>query len=181
MLIEDGTISGMNATLGELLPAHFLEAGVNMAYENVTLAQILGMLSGLANGPPDQWAYDYYNNRWDNITAQRGACARDALRSTPQSTPGTSFIYSNWGYIVVGHIIEELTGESWETILRQRLFAPLGIDLNEDLDTFTGMSTAPGDPRVPETSSAQKSSAKSTLVTETGHDKWEFHFGIHDF
>jgi CubicO group peptidase (beta-lactamase class C family) len=34
--------------------------------------------------------------------------AEAALLSSPVDTPGMTFLYSNWGYVVAGHIIEEL-------------------------------------------------------------------------
>jgi len=35
--------------------------------------------------------------------------------------------YNNLMYVVSGHLIETITGQSWEENVRQRLFAPLGI------------------------------------------------------
>jgi CubicO group peptidase (beta-lactamase class C family) len=43
-------------------------------------------------------------------------------------TPGTTFSYSNTGYLVLGLIVEEASGERYETYLREQVFAPLGMD-----------------------------------------------------
>jgi CubicO group peptidase (beta-lactamase class C family) len=39
--------------------------------------------------------------------------------------PGTQFNYSNSGYILLGYIIEKVTGKPYELIVRQQIFAPL--------------------------------------------------------
>jgi CubicO group peptidase (beta-lactamase class C family) len=42
--------------------------------------------------------------------------------------PGTRFEYSNLGYALLGRIIAAVTGDSYETAIRQMLLAPLGLD-----------------------------------------------------
>lgn len=41
--------------------------------------------------------------------------------------PGTRFAYSNFGYCVLGRIIEQLTGESYENHVKKNVLAPMGI------------------------------------------------------
>ena len=41
--------------------------------------------------------------------------------------PGTKFRYSNSGYIVLGYIIEKVTGKSYEDELKEKIFNPLGM------------------------------------------------------
>ncbi|MFD1718081.1 serine hydrolase domain-containing protein [Georgenia deserti] len=41
--------------------------------------------------------------------------------------PGTDFSYSNTGYIVLGMMLEELTGRSVSDLLEERVFAPAGM------------------------------------------------------
>jgi CubicO group peptidase (beta-lactamase class C family) len=41
--------------------------------------------------------------------------------------PGTRFVYSNFGYDVLGRIIERVTGQSYETYVTQSLLGPAGI------------------------------------------------------
>src|SRR3954467_9532037 len=40
---------------------------------------------------------------------------------------GATMSYCNSGYTVLGRILEVLRGQTWDTILRERLFAPLGL------------------------------------------------------
>lgn len=41
--------------------------------------------------------------------------------------PGTRFAYSNFGYCVLGRIIEQTTGESYEAYVKKAVLAPMGI------------------------------------------------------
>lgn len=50
------------------------------------------------------------------------------LANAPESEPGTTYSYSNAGYVVAGAMLEQATGESWETLLAREVFEPLGID-----------------------------------------------------
>jgi CubicO group peptidase (beta-lactamase class C family) len=41
--------------------------------------------------------------------------------------PSTRYRYSNTNYIILGAILEEVTGKPYETLLRDRIFGPLGM------------------------------------------------------
>lgn len=41
--------------------------------------------------------------------------------------PGTKYAYSNFGYCVLGRIIEKVTGMSYEKYVQQHVFAPMGV------------------------------------------------------
>ncbi len=41
--------------------------------------------------------------------------------------PGTKFAYSNSGYILLGAILEQVSGQSYERLLQERIFDPLGM------------------------------------------------------
>lgn len=45
--------------------------------------------------------------------------------STLQFIPGEKFAYSNSGYFLLGHLIEEVTGKSYETVLQEQILDPL--------------------------------------------------------
>ncbi|MBK8583427.1 MAG: beta-lactamase family protein [Flavobacteriales bacterium] len=47
--------------------------------------------------------------------------------STLAFTPGERFAYSNSGYMVLGAIVERITGMSYEQALQERIFTPLGM------------------------------------------------------
>jgi CubicO group peptidase (beta-lactamase class C family) len=51
-----------------------------------------------------------------------------ALMQRPlESQPGERFNYTNAGYFVLGHLIQKLTGQSYETFVRENIFTPLGM------------------------------------------------------
>jgi D-alanyl-D-alanine carboxypeptidase len=54
-----------------------------------------------------------------------GADHIEALQSSPwMNEPGEGFSYSNAGYVVLGMVLEEVTGRSVEHLLERRVFAP---------------------------------------------------------
>jgi CubicO group peptidase (beta-lactamase class C family) len=66
-------------------------------------------------------------------TARAPACrsireAVDRICATPLAAPpGTRVEYSDLGFIVLGHLVERLSGESLGGFLRRHVFAPLGM------------------------------------------------------
>jgi len=51
-----------------------------------------------------------------------------ALMQRPlESQPGERFNYTNSGYLVLGHLIQRLTGQSYETFIRENILMPLAM------------------------------------------------------
>ena len=51
-----------------------------------------------------------------------------AFRDLPSPTrPGEAFAYNNSGYLLLGAIIEQVTGKSWHEAIRERIARPLGL------------------------------------------------------
>lgn len=48
--------------------------------------------------------------------------------STLQFKPGEKFAYSNSGYILLGYIIEKVTGKTYEQVLQENIFTPLRMN-----------------------------------------------------
>jgi len=44
-----------------------------------------------------------------------------------QFEPGAKFAYSNSGYFLLGALLEEISGKTYEQLLQQRIFGPLGM------------------------------------------------------
>ena len=44
--------------------------------------------------------------------------------------PGTKFSYNNSGYYLLGMILEKVSGKSYETLLKERIYEPLGMKLS---------------------------------------------------
>lgn len=56
-----------------------------------------------------------------------------SMMSEPlQFTPGTRAAYSNFGYILLGRIIEKVTGESYETWVKANVLSPVGADAMQE-------------------------------------------------
>src|SRR5215216_3268179 len=52
----------------------------------------------------------------------------DSFKDQPmQFAPGTRWAYNNSGYVLLGAIIEQLSGLSYAQFVQQRIFAPLGM------------------------------------------------------
>ena len=51
----------------------------------------------------------------------------DLRDATLVSSPGAAFHYSNANYLVLGQVIEEVSGESYGEYVRTHIFEPLGM------------------------------------------------------
>jgi N-acyl-D-amino-acid deacylase len=56
-----------------------------------------------------------------------GAVIRYMLGQPLDFDPGTRYAYSNFGYCVLGRVIERVSGQSYEEFVRKRILAPIGI------------------------------------------------------
>jgi CubicO group peptidase (beta-lactamase class C family) len=45
----------------------------------------------------------------------------------PVASPGSTFAYLNFGYVALAHVIETVTGQSYEQVVRNELLLPAGI------------------------------------------------------
>jgi len=59
--------------------------------------------------------------------AKADAVLRYMLGQRLQSDPGSTFAYSNFGYCVLGRVIEKTTGGPYEKYVREKVLAPAGI------------------------------------------------------
>jgi len=123
MLVDEGKLS-WRTTISEVFPE--LQESMNPAWRLVTLEQLLTHRSGApANPPVDLWAEALEQK--GTPTEQRLAIARGTIALPPQEPRGKKFIYSNEGYAIAGAMMERVTGSSWEDLMRDRLFEPLGL------------------------------------------------------
>lgn len=63
-----------------------------------------------------------------NTTADLLALMRDR---PVRGEPGTVWEYNNGGYVIIGAIIEQVTGKPWHEAVTQRIARPLGLDTLE--------------------------------------------------
>lgn len=96
------------------------------AYGEVTLAHLLSHRAGLAaNAAPALNLRLIVSG--EPVTAQRRMLLTEALKVPPTAAPGVAFLYSNLGYVIVGALLEERIGKSWEELVRDEVLAPLGL------------------------------------------------------
>ncbi len=90
--------------------------------ETITVEQLLNHTSGIVSytGKPDfptKMRTDMKPMEIIHLTS------KDSL----QFKPGTKWNYNNTGYIILGYIIEKLSGKTYEEYVQQYLFAPAGM------------------------------------------------------
>lgn len=125
VLVDEGKLS-WDTTLEQALPR--AAAKMNPAFKPVTLAQLLrhraGLASFTAGGSPD---FQLLKDLKGTAQERRAAFARELLSRDPALPPGEKFYYSNAGYAVAAAIAEQSAGKPWEELMRERVFAPLGM------------------------------------------------------
>ncbi|KTD22053.1 beta-lactamase [Legionella lansingensis] len=91
-------------------------------WQNVTIRQLLSHSSGI---PQHQGPYLPWENIW-----------RVMANKPMQFSPGTAVKYNNFGYIVLGRVIEKVSQQNLGTYLEQTIFSPLHM-------TQTGFPASP--------------------------------------
>ncbi len=99
-----------------------LKGQVHPAYHRATLWQLLTHRAGVPANAKDWSAHGNLG-----LSSRRLKLLKDNLQEKPSAGEG-AFLYSNLGYMAAGCIAEKLSGETWETLVRTRLFLPLGMD-----------------------------------------------------
>ena len=121
VLVEDGVFPrGWKTTIVDVFPE--LLGEIDPDYHAVDLFRLVRMTGGIRPNAADWWAHQ----EQPNIIERRYAILRDNLMEPPAGPMG-KFLYSNLGYMIAGAMAERRTGESWEVLMEEHLFAPLGI------------------------------------------------------
>jgi len=106
--------------------------------DTITIAQLLDMRSGLAGYDLDSSflrAVDHDPARiWSPDDVLAIGFSKPALLP-----PGTAFDYSNTNYILLGLVMEHVTGKTASELFKERLFDPLGLE-NTTLPTLDDAS-----------------------------------------
>lgn len=61
-----------------------------------------------------------------------------ARAAAPAFAPGTRYAYSNTGYVLLALVVERVAGRRFADVLRERVFAPLGMARTVALDAAAG-------------------------------------------
>jgi beta-N-acetylhexosaminidase len=111
MMVDEGLLS-----LDDPVRQHIPEWRGTPAKESVTLRNLLLHNSGLAA----------YGPLWRELRGREHYRRRLAAMSL-EYQPGTRTLYSDFGIILLGLIIEQVSGRPLDVLLEERVFAPLGM------------------------------------------------------
>jgi uncharacterized protein YbbC (DUF1343 family)/CubicO group peptidase (beta-lactamase class C family) len=110
LLVEQGKIK-----LGDPV-AKYLPSFAQNGKDRITVEHLLLHTGGLVADDP---LTDYKGGRADAFAHI------DAL--VPQSEPGERFLYSDVGYIVLGELVEKISGQPLDAFARDHFYGPLGM------------------------------------------------------
>ncbi len=112
MLVEEGKIR-----LDDPLTKYF--PGAPAVWKQVTIRELLSHTAGFTDYPKS------FDMRRDYTEAQM----LKIVEAIPLAyAPGTSWSYSNLGYLTLGILIHKVTGEFYGNFLQERIFRPLGMN-----------------------------------------------------
>lgn len=110
ILAEQGKLS-----LDDAVSRHIAEFAAE-GKQSITVRQLLTHQAGLV---PDNPLRDYFHGvdrAWERILALR-----------PHVEPGTRFVYSDVGFLVLGELVRQVSGQSIGEFSGQHIFQPLGM------------------------------------------------------
>jgi len=116
-LVQEGKLD-LEASLADLLPYYRKDTG-----SRVTLHQLLNHTSGI----PSYTGLPRFREAAREPHEVR-EFVTDYCSGDLEFEPGSEFRYNNSGYFLLGAILEQVTGQPYEQVLRERILAPLGMD-----------------------------------------------------
>lgn len=116
-LVERGKLA-WDDKLGKYLPDYPNKE----AAEKVTIRQMVEFTSGIG---------DFFGKKYEATPKERIRTISDYLPLFADQPlafePGTKNVYSNGGYIVLGAIIEKITGQTYYDYVRENIYKPAGM------------------------------------------------------
>ncbi|WP_194398104.1 serine hydrolase domain-containing protein [Microbacterium atlanticum] len=114
-LVGEGSV-GLDDTISTWVP------GVPNG-DQITIRQLLNHTSGLADG---------FTSPTVQAQVPSGCTVNELLTAEalfePVAAPGERWSYSNYGYNLLGRVVEIVTGQDLNTALQERIATPLGLD-----------------------------------------------------
>ena len=123
-LVEEGVLD-WSTTLQDVFGS---DVSIQEDYQSVTMEMLLSHRAGTWGSFAEH--RDTWQMMWadGDVMEQRQSVVEDVLSEEPEVPPGSTYLYSNAGYVIAGASLERLTGTSWETLMNNRLFGPLEMD-----------------------------------------------------
>jgi CubicO group peptidase (beta-lactamase class C family) len=123
-LIQEGRI-GLDTPLADCVRSRQFHFG-----SAVTIGQLLNHTAGIADYCSEELGTDYAA-LWRERPCYRMTSVRDFLplfEDAPmKAQPGQGFLYCNSGFVLLGLVIEELTGRDFRDVIAERIFRPCGM------------------------------------------------------
>ncbi len=125
-LVQTGKIK-LDAAITTYLPDYRKDNG-----DRITIHNLLTHTSGIPNltNIPGFWS-DSIRNRYTMDHLIYTFCAGDL-----EFEPNAEYRYSNSNYMILGAIIEQVTGQTYEEVLQENILEPLGME-NTGMGDFT--------------------------------------------
>jgi len=115
-LVETGKVR-LDDPISQYYPA------APQAWSKVTLRHLLSHQSGIYNYT-DGMAAD---PAWFEVSRTPRELVALSHDKPLQFSPGTNFRYTNTGYVLLGMVIEQASGQSYASYLKDHIFEPLGM------------------------------------------------------
>ncbi|HSA50063.1 MAG TPA: serine hydrolase domain-containing protein [Yinghuangia sp.] len=124
-LADEGRIA-LEDTVERWLPG--VVTGNGNDGSRITVRQLLQHTSGLPQVfdlPGGESAAEFLRHRYDSHTPEH--ILRLAMNHPPSTAPGTRWEYSNTNYVLLGMIVERVTGKSWAYEVMRRILVPMSL------------------------------------------------------
>ena len=122
-LVEQGKLA-WTTTVADVFPRD----SISPEFRAVTIDLLLSHHGGIsAFDDTDDKDFKSIPRLSGTPTERRAQFTAWVLRGKPAVPVGRG-LYSNGGYTIAGAIAERVTGESWESLVRERVFNPLGLE-----------------------------------------------------
>lgn len=126
-LAQDGRLD-LDAKAFTLLDIDLEKADPRLV--DITIRQLLQHTGGWdreKSGDPMFRPFDIASELGVPLPPDPSAIIRFMVRRPLDTDPGTRHAYSNFGYCVLGRVIEKITGEPYEVHVRKSVLTPMGI------------------------------------------------------
>ena len=129
LLVQQGKLS-LDARLGDLLDAYSKAHGkpLDPSLRELTVRRLLAHRAGL----PTNGFNDPVNGLFSGLAIRRVGGSADFFNYLDAGDAGhssgkTDFVYSNVSYLLLGMVIEAVSGEDYKDFCEKNIFAPLGV------------------------------------------------------
>jgi CubicO group peptidase (beta-lactamase class C family) len=122
-LLDQGKIKLEDKVFGDgaLLGKTYGTKAYGLHITDITVDELLHHTSG-------GWTNDVNDPMFTNPTMTAAQLITWTLDNRPlDNVPGTAYAYSNFGYCILGRVIEKITGQTYEEAVKTLVLKPIGI------------------------------------------------------